>query len=667
MHIAVQQGVDKINSFQADSLLPQEIDLELNKSIMRFVNLKYGKNNIYRQGFEESQKRIDDLRNLVTSTEGFVYFKERRILKFGLNPSKNSYLYIDKYSLPTNYLYHLSSYCNSFKSLSCRKNITYKLEQDSERNIIVKVKLDDLKVKGKNQARDKGWLKEILLIGGAAPSEGFDEIDSSDLSSVSNIGGANAFSMPLWNASDSNILLDLFSDSFNGLTNQYDTMPIHTAQFDCAKELLGENGLCTECSDMTDMGVLQDYSNESEWEASLGDKPIFVARVYYYKDYHIGTNDYLHDPGCGHADEVIEAVLNTSSEGVEVYYQDYQDQFEAQTFFFVLDPNVYNYILLQDDAEAISQALVDNNYSVSENNSTISTDVSGYTNSSGFTTVASVPISAGLYVGYTTNRQVYAWARENASLAEDYLAASNSATCDAESYNYDQVWGRSETISTQTPTLQIQGVMDMTTGTPIDNFIAIQNVLAYNPDIPGTVASALAGGENTLNPRYVIVEEFSIEDTIKRVHALADGSEQILNSNYWDALNNIGRDFAGVSQPIKYIQHDDILALLKDPFNKPDNGSIFGVFDGTNINVYTLIEGTKQTPLSSAESLDILPHSVKLTYLRKPKKVSLDALISSDLPEHTHQEIVAMTVSGILEGISDPRFKTQSIELNKHE
>ena len=65
MHLAVQQGVDKINSFQADTLLPEEIDLELNKAIGKFVNLKYGKNNIYNKGFEESQKRIDDLRILV--------------------------------------------------------------------------------------------------------------------------------------------------------------------------------------------------------------------------------------------------------------------------------------------------------------------------------------------------------------------------------------------------------------------------------------------------------------------------------------------------------------------------------------------------------------------------------------------------------------------------
>ena len=33
MHLAIQQGVDKINSFQADSLLPEEIDLEINKAI----------------------------------------------------------------------------------------------------------------------------------------------------------------------------------------------------------------------------------------------------------------------------------------------------------------------------------------------------------------------------------------------------------------------------------------------------------------------------------------------------------------------------------------------------------------------------------------------------------------------------------------------------------
>ena len=76
MHLAVQQGVDKINSLQADVLLPQEIDIELNKSLIKFIATRYGKNNIYRKGFEESQKRIDDLRNLVTEFSGQTTFKE---------------------------------------------------------------------------------------------------------------------------------------------------------------------------------------------------------------------------------------------------------------------------------------------------------------------------------------------------------------------------------------------------------------------------------------------------------------------------------------------------------------------------------------------------------------------------------------------------------------
>ncbi len=95
MHIAVQQGVDKINSLQADSLLSEEIDLELNKSVFRFINTKYGRNNIYRKGFEESQKRIDDLRTLVREYEAGVSFKERLQTK----------IFVDTFRLPADYMY----------------------------------------------------------------------------------------------------------------------------------------------------------------------------------------------------------------------------------------------------------------------------------------------------------------------------------------------------------------------------------------------------------------------------------------------------------------------------------------------------------------------------------------------------------------------------------
>ena len=675
MHTAVQQGVDKINSFQADSLLPQEIDLELNKSIMRFVNLKYGKNNIYRQGFEESQKRIDDLRNLVTSNEDFVYFKERRILKFGVDPSLNSYLYIDKYSLPTDYLYHISSYCNSFKSLNCRKNVNWRLTEDSGRNYIVKVKLDDLKISGGKEGRDKGWAKNINLVGGAAPAEGYDEIDLENIASIGNIGGKNAFTQPLWDASDDFTLLNMFASSFSNTSNQ-NIEPIFNASASCRKEVIGENGVCDGCGDYTAGGVYQDYS---AYNTSLvGTKPTFIAQYYTYKTFYLGLNDYLEDPDCSNATEIINAILNSSKPGTEVYYENYQDQNEPETFFFILDPVVYNYMLLEEQAEAISQELGNVGASINvDSNEIVFNDTSNQPPSQNYTTFASVPITSAIYVGYTERRQVYIWAQENLALANDFL--NDSFSCESPSSDYDQSWSVSESVALGTgPQLVVPGVMDDIGGVPVDNLVELEQYAAENPGLSNTLSES-EGSENTINPRYINIDDFVIEGTKKRMHAsiiantdadrvtYADGSQKIYtDTQYWDQINNQGKDFAGVSQPIKYIQHDDILALLKDPFNRPDNGAIFGVFDGNYINVYTLVEGTKHTPVRF-DWADILPHSVKLTYLRAPKKVSLEALTSCDLPEHTHQEIVAMTVSGILEGIGDPRFKTQAIELNKHE
>ena len=102
MHLAVQQGVDKINSLQADMLLPEEIDIELNKSMSRFINTKYGINNKYNKGFEESQKRIDDLRSLVVEYAAPVNFKEQY----------NNKIWVDTFRLPPDYLYLVSQRSN---------------------------------------------------------------------------------------------------------------------------------------------------------------------------------------------------------------------------------------------------------------------------------------------------------------------------------------------------------------------------------------------------------------------------------------------------------------------------------------------------------------------------------------------------------------------------
>ena len=91
MHIMINLGLQKIASNQVDSFLPEELDLELNKNIQRFIEQRLNKfGNKYRTGFEESQKRIDDLRTLVTEHSDTTVFK-------GQVSDKN---YIDTYTLP---------------------------------------------------------------------------------------------------------------------------------------------------------------------------------------------------------------------------------------------------------------------------------------------------------------------------------------------------------------------------------------------------------------------------------------------------------------------------------------------------------------------------------------------------------------------------------------
>ena len=125
MHIAVQQGVDKIHSLQADSLLSEEIDIELNKNMMRFINTKYGRNNIYQKGFEETQKRIDDLRTLVVEYEAPVTFKEQ--LK--------SDIYVDTFQLPSDYMYLVNQFSRLWIN-NCRP-IGYALKNTNDISYIV--------------------------------------------------------------------------------------------------------------------------------------------------------------------------------------------------------------------------------------------------------------------------------------------------------------------------------------------------------------------------------------------------------------------------------------------------------------------------------------------------------------------------------------------------
>tara|TARA_Y100000004_G_scaffold161237_1_gene189191 strand:+ start:272 stop:955 length:684 start_codon:yes stop_codon:yes gene_type:complete len=65
MHLEFKLLVDKGDSFDAPSFLVEEIDHFLNISQEKFVSKRAFGNNVRRTGFEEDQKRRDDLRTLI--------------------------------------------------------------------------------------------------------------------------------------------------------------------------------------------------------------------------------------------------------------------------------------------------------------------------------------------------------------------------------------------------------------------------------------------------------------------------------------------------------------------------------------------------------------------------------------------------------------------------
>jgi len=63
-HLEFKFRLDKIDSLNYPGFLPEEIDLLLNQAQDRIVKQRYGKNNLKRESFEETQKRIEDLKDI---------------------------------------------------------------------------------------------------------------------------------------------------------------------------------------------------------------------------------------------------------------------------------------------------------------------------------------------------------------------------------------------------------------------------------------------------------------------------------------------------------------------------------------------------------------------------------------------------------------------------
>ena len=156
MHLSVQQGVDKIHAQVADTLLTTELDRELNKAVQKFITTRFGQNNFYRKGFEETQKRRDDLRTLVRETVLEAGFKEQ--LKNANQPG--GALFADTVFLPIDYMY-LININTEIKRLPTCEPIGYNLiDQDPIYYFLIN--LNDFV--GQNQfGGSTSWVNEINM------------------------------------------------------------------------------------------------------------------------------------------------------------------------------------------------------------------------------------------------------------------------------------------------------------------------------------------------------------------------------------------------------------------------------------------------------------------------------------------------------------------------
>lgn len=109
----------------------------------------------------------------------------------------------------------------------------------------------------------------------------------------------------------------------------------------------------------------------------------------------------------------------------------------------------------------------------------------------------------------------------------------------------------------------------------------------------------------------------------------------------------------------KEVQHDDLRKMLRDPFNKPRPDRPLYLFEEDQIYIWC--------------SPDFILAWMEITYLKKLTPMSsvtplpTGSVATSELPEHTHREIVNMAYSEILQTNGDPRYRTSHIELIKQE
>ena len=104
MEIAFKQGLDKFDSLNYPDFQTDQIELILNQAQDQFVKQRYGGNNLKKQSFEETQKRTEDLKNVVVNSVVTTVINAEGAVLAATTAADNINTLARFVTLPTNYL-----------------------------------------------------------------------------------------------------------------------------------------------------------------------------------------------------------------------------------------------------------------------------------------------------------------------------------------------------------------------------------------------------------------------------------------------------------------------------------------------------------------------------------------------------------------------------------
>jgi len=105
--------------------------------------------------------------------------------------------------------------------------------------------------------------------------------------------------------------------------------------------------------------------------------------------------------------------------------------------------------------------------------------------------------------------------------------------------------------------------------------------------------------------------------------------------------------------PVRIVEPDDAYNILGNPFATSTPNSAVGVINGTYIKVFN--------------NKSYLLKGLNADYIRTPAEISLSSNQDCELADHTHQEIVDLTVKHLLEATESQRYQTNAAESSQTE